>query len=58
MLNIKTLSEIVLSEELQITLIFMLRSKIENVHWAEKMTTARSTIREKATTRNVVLWLF
>jgi len=36
----------------------MLRSKIENAHWAEKKTTARYGIWETATTRNCVLWLF
>ena len=36
----------------------MLRSKIENTHWAEKTTTTRCGIRETATTRNLVLWLF
>jgi len=47
---------------------YMLRSKIENAHWAEKTTTTccgitetattRFGIRETATTRNFVLWLF
>ena len=36
----------------------MLSSKIKNAHWVEKMTTTRSGIRETATTRNFVLWLF
>jgi len=36
----------------------MLCSKIENAHWVEKTTTMRSGIRETATTRNVMLWLF
>jgi len=36
----------------------MLSSKIENTHWAEKMTTTRCGIRETATKRNFVLWLF
>jgi hypothetical protein len=38
--------------------IYMLSSKIENAHWAEKTTTACRGIRETATTRNFVLWLF
>ena len=38
--------------------IYMLSSKIENAHWAEKTTTTRCGIRETATTRNFVLWLF
>ena len=36
----------------------VLSSKIENAHWAEKTTTTRCGIRETATTRNFVLWLF
>ena len=36
----------------------MLRSKIENAHWAEKLTTTRCGIREITTTRNFVSWLF
>jgi len=38
--------------------VYMLSSKIENPHWAEKTTTTRCGIRETATTRNFVLWLF
>ena len=38
--------------------IYMLSSKIENAHWAEKPTTTRCGIRETDTTRNFVLWLF
>ena len=37
---------------------YVLSSKIENAHWAEKMTTTRCGITERATTRNFVLWLF
>jgi len=37
--------------------IYMLSSKIENAHWAEKTTTARCGIRETATTRNFGLWM-
>jgi len=37
---------------------YVLRSKIENAHWAEKTTTERCGITEMATTRNCVLWLF
>jgi len=33
----------------------MLHSKIENTHWAEKMTTTHSGITEMATMQNVVL---
>jgi hypothetical protein len=36
----------------------MLSSKIENAHCAEKTTTTRCGVRETATTRNFVLWLF
>jgi len=36
----------------------MLRSKIENAHCAEKMITTRCGVKETATTRNGVLWLF
>ena len=36
----------------------VLRSKIENAHWAEKTMTTRCGIRETATKRNFVLWLF
>jgi len=32
--------------------------KIENAHWAERMTRTRCGIWETATTRNFVLWLF
>ena len=39
-------------------LLYMLSSKIKNAHWAEKTTTTRCGIRETATTRNCVLWLF
>ena len=38
--------------------IYMLRSKIENAHWAEKLTTTRCDNRETATTWNFVSWLF
>ena len=37
--------------------VYILRSKIKNAHWAEKMTT-RCGIIETATTWNFVLWLF
>ena len=37
---------------------YVLRSKIENAHWVEKMTTTRCGIRETATMQNHVLWLF
>ena len=40
------------------SLVYMLRSKIENAHWAGKLTTTRCGIRETATTRNFVSWLF
>ena len=36
----------------------MLSSKIEKAHWAAKTTTTPCGIRERATTRNFVLWLF
>jgi len=36
----------------------MLSSKIKNAHCSEKMTTKCCGIREIATTRNFVLWLF
>jgi len=48
--------------------VYVLSSKIENAHWAEKTTTTRCGIketptthcgiRETATTWNFVLWLF
>ena len=38
--------------------VYMLSSKMENAHWAEKTTKTRCGIRETATTRNCVLWLF
>jgi len=34
--------------------VYLLSSKIENAHWAEKTTTTRCGIRETATTRNFV----
>jgi len=37
---------------------YMLSSKIENAQWVGKTTTKRCGIRETATTRNFVLWLF
>jgi hypothetical protein len=37
---------------------FMLSSKIENAHWAEKTTTTCCDIRETATMQNFVLWVF
>jgi len=36
----------------------VLSSTIENAHWAEKTTATRCGIRETATTRKFVLWLF
>ena len=45
-------------EEPKRTYLFFLSSKIEKAHLAEKTTTTRCGIRETATTRNVVLWLF
>ena len=41
-----------------LSLMYLLRTKIENAHWAEKTTTTRCGITETATTPNVVLWLF
>jgi len=41
-----------------LSIVYMLHSKIENAHWAEKLTTTRCGIRETTTTRNSVLWLF
>jgi len=38
--------------------VYMLRSKIKKAHWVEKTTTTRCGIREMATPRNCVLWLF
>ena len=37
---------------------YMLSSKIEKAQWVGKTTTKRCGIRETATTRNFVLWLF
>ena len=37
--------------------LYMLHSKIENAHWAEKLTTTGCGIRETVTTRNFVFWL-
>jgi len=41
-----------------IKVVYMLRSKIEKAHWAEKTTTTHCGFTETATTRNCVLWLF
>jgi hypothetical protein len=35
--------------------VYMLSSKIESAHWAEKTTTTRCGITDTATTRNVAL---
>jgi len=55
-------------KEADVLVIYMLSSKSEKVHWAEKtnttlcgfreMSTMRCGIKETATTRNFVLWLF
>jgi hypothetical protein len=39
-------------------MLYLLSSKVENAQNAQKMTTTRCGIRETATARNVVLWLF
>ena len=38
--------------------VYMLSLMMENTHWAEKKATTRCGIRERAKTRNFVLWLF
>jgi len=45
-------------EVLVFMLVYVLSSKIENAHWAEKTTTTCCGIRETATMWNFVLWLF
>jgi len=41
-----------------VSVVCMLSSKIENAQWAEKTTTTRCGIRETAATPNFMLWLF
>ena len=41
-----------------VSVVCMWSSKIENAHWAVKTTTTLCGIREKTATRNFMLWLF